>query len=82
MKCYFNYKHNHFLDYFDDPISDNAVIYMNEIPFQYNKGEIRYPEFIGNPTGTICIAAKRDHEFLLSQRSNTPNMSSNSNKFR
>ena len=42
----------------------------------------RYTEFIGTSTGTIFVATKRDHEFLLNQRSDTPNVSSNSNNFR
>ena len=42
----------------------------------------RYTEFIGNPTGTIFVATNREHKFLLHQRSNTPNMSSNLSNFR
>ena len=82
MKCYFHCKQNCFLDYFDDPFLDDAVIYTNNIPFQYMEKVGRYTEIIGNPTGTIFVAVKRDHKFLLSQRSNTPNMSSNLNNFR
>ena len=41
-----------------------------------------YTEFIINPAGTIFVAAKRDCEFLLSRRSNTPNVSNNLNNFR
>ena len=81
MKCYYHHKHHCFLDYFTDPILDDAVIYASDKPFQYNEREGRYTECIGNPTGTVFVAAKRDHNFLLSQRSNTPNMSSNSVNF-
>ena len=63
MKCYFHHKHHHFLDYSNDPIVDDAVIYTSDIPFQYNKIEGRYTEFVGNPKGTVFIAAKRDHKF-------------------
>ena len=70
-KCYYHHKHHHFLGYFNDPILDDAVVYTRDIPFQYNEREGRYTEFIGNPTGTIFVPAKREHKFLLSQRSNT-----------
>ena len=49
MKCYFHYEQNHFLDYFEDPGPDDAVIYMSDVLFQYNKREGRYTEFVGNP---------------------------------
>ena len=51
------------------------------MPFQYKKIEGRYTEFKGNPIGTVFIAAKGDHKFLLSRISNKPNMSSNSINF-
>ena len=63
MKLYYHHKHHHFLDYFNDPIPDAAVIYMSDISFQYNEREGRYTEFISNPMGTIFVAAKRDHKF-------------------
>ena len=63
MKCYFHQKQNCFFDYFDDPVQDVVVNYACDIPFQYNKREGRYTEFIGNPTGIIFVATKRDHEF-------------------
>ena len=47
---------------------------MSDIYFQYSEKEGRYTEFIGNATSTIFVATKRDHEFLLGQRSNTPNI--------
>ena len=81
MKCYFHCKQYHFLDYFDDPIPDDSVIYISDIPLQCNESEGRYTEFVGNPTCTIFVAAKRDHKFLSSQRSNTPSISSNLNNF-
>ena len=82
MKCYHHHKHHHFLDYFNDPILYDAVIYVSDIPFQYNEREGRYAEFIGYPTGTIFVAAKKNHKFLFSQRSSTPNVSNNSYNFR
>ena len=42
MKCYFHHEQNCFLDYFDDPILDDAVIYTRDIPFQDNEKEGRY----------------------------------------
>ena len=48
MKCYYDHTHCLFLDYFSDPIPDDAVVYTAVIPFQYNKVEGRYTEFIGN----------------------------------
>ena len=83
MKFYlYHHKQNHFLDYSDDSTLDHAVIYTSDISFQYNEKEGRYIEFIGNPTGTIFVATKRDHEFVLNQRRNTHNISNNSNNFR
>ena len=35
MKCYFHHEQNCFLDYFDDPLPDDAVIYVSDVPFQY-----------------------------------------------
>ena len=60
---------------------DYEVIYSSDIPFMYNKIESRYTEFIGNPIGTVFVAAKRDHEFLLKQRSTKSNTSNNSINF-
>ena len=70
MKYYYHHTHCNFLDYFNDPIPTDEVIYTSHIHFQYNKIEGTYPEFIGNPIGTVFIAVKRDHTFLLIQRSN------------
>ena len=64
MKCYYHHKQNYFLDYFDDHFPDDAVIYKSDIPFQYSEREGRYTLFIGNPTGTIFVATKRDHKIL------------------
>ena len=50
---------------------------MKDIPIQYNEQEGRCTEFIGNPTGIIFVAIKSDQEFLLCQRSNEPDVSSN-----
>ena len=49
---------SHFIDYLNDPILDDAVIYEGDIHLQYNKIKSRYTEFIGNPIGTVFIAAK------------------------
>ena len=35
------------------PVLDSAVIYAGDIPFQYNKQEGMYTEFLHNPTGYI-----------------------------
>ena len=70
MMWYFHHKQNPFLDCFYDPILDDAVIYMSFILFQYNKRDGRYTEVIGNPTGTVFVASKRDHKIFLSQRGN------------
>ena len=79
MKSYFYHQQNFFLDYFEDSIPDDSIIYKTDIPFQNSKREVRYMKFIGNQTGTIFVATKMNNKFLLSQRSNTPNMSNNSN---
>ena len=42
MKCYYDCTHGHFLDHFNDPILDDAVVYARNIPFQDNKVEGRY----------------------------------------
>ena len=82
MKCYYDHKHFPFLDYFNDTIPDDAVFYASDIPFQYNKMEGMYTEFIGgNLIGTCFVAAKRDQEFLVSQGRNKLNMSNNSISF-
>ena len=44
---------------------NSAVIYIGDIPFQYNERESRYTEFIGNPTTIVDVASKRDQQFLL-----------------
>ena len=33
MKCYYDHTHGCFLDYFNNPILDDAVIYTGSIPF-------------------------------------------------
>ena len=53
MKCYCYQKHHDLLDYFNNPILDDAVINARDTPFQYNEREGRYTEFICNPTGTV-----------------------------
>ena len=37
---YFHHKQNCFLDYFDDPIPDDAVIYVSDIPVQWKRGQV------------------------------------------
>ena len=55
---YYDCTHHHFLDYFTNPIPDDAVIYTGDIPFQY-KIEARCTEFIGNPIGIFYSSKKR-----------------------
>ena len=64
MKCYYDCTHGHFLDYFNDNILDDAVIHSGDIPFQYNKVEGMYTEFISNQAGAVFTVVKRDHAFL------------------
>ena len=79
--CYYGHTHGCFLDYFNDPIPNDAVIYVGDIPFQYNKVQGRHAELIGNLPGTVFTAVKRDDEFLISQNKNNVNMSSDSINF-
>ena len=81
MKCYYSYTHGCFLEYYNDPILDDAMIYAGDIPFQYNKVEGRYTKFIGNPADTVFTVVKGDHAFLFNQSKNNANMSSNSLNF-
>ena len=74
MKCYFHHEQNHFLDYFKDPVPD--------VPFQDSKREGKYTEFTGHQIGIIFVADNKDYEFLLTQKGNASNMSSNSDNFR
>ena len=39
VKCDFHHKQNHFFDYFDYPVPDDAVICVGDVPFQYNERE-------------------------------------------
>ena len=61
-RCCSNHQCNCFIDYFDDPIPDLAVIYTGDIPFQDNEKEGMHTTFLGNPTGNIFLSASRDHE--------------------
>ena len=70
MQCSFHHLWNHFIDYFDNPVLDGAVIYTGIVPFQYNDQVGMYIEFSGNPAGNIFLASSRDHEFLLSRKGN------------
>ena len=82
MKCYFHYEQNCFLDYFKDPVLDHTVIYVGNVPFQCNKQEDKYTEFVGNLTGNIFVAANRDYEFLLRHKGNATYIPNSSNNFR
>ena len=62
MRPYFHCQHNHFIDYFDDPIPDDAVIYAEYMPFWYHESEGMHKEFLDNPTGNGFLVANRDHE--------------------
>ena len=63
-------------------LPDGAIIYASDVPFQYNERHGRYTEFVANPKGINFVVAWKDHEILLHQRSNAPNMSINLNNFR
>ena len=39
MKCYFHQEQTHFFDYFKDPVPDDEVINVGNVPFQYNERE-------------------------------------------
>ena len=71
MRCYFHHQYNCFIDFFDDHVPDNTVLFAGYIPFQYNEQESIYTEFLGNPTGNIFLAASIDHGFLLSHNLNS-----------
>ena len=53
MKCYYYHKHHCFLDYLINPILEDAVISMSDIPFHYDEREGKYTEFMGNSAGTV-----------------------------
>ena len=78
MQCYFHHLQNCFIDYFDDPILDDPVIYAGDVPFQYKEQESMYTVFLGNPTGNDFLATSRDHKLLLSPKGNASNISNNS----
>ena len=80
MWCYVYCPWNSFLDYFSDPVPDGAVIYEGNVPFQYNKQEDMYTEFVGYPTCKVLLAASKDHDFFPSHKGNASNVSNNSNK--
>ena len=75
MRCYLHYPYNYFIDYFDDPVPDDTVIYAGHVLLQYNEQEGTYTEFFGNPMHCVILAASRDHEFLLNHRSTTSHVS-------
>ena len=45
MRCYFHCECSHFIDYFDDPVLDDMVIYAGDVPFWYNEHEGIYTSF-------------------------------------
>ena len=51
MKCYYHHTHHCFLDYFNDLIPDDVVIFASDMPFQYSKIEDGQTAFIGSPMG-------------------------------
>ena len=61
MKCYYHHKQNHLLAYFEEPVPNGAAIYASDMSLQYSERDGKYTEFIGSPTGTIFVSAKRDH---------------------
>ena len=65
MRNYFHHHCNHFIDNFDDPVLDGAVIYAGDIPFQDNEQGGMYTEILDNKTWNIFLLASRDHECLL-----------------
>ena len=67
MRCYFHYQCNHFIDCFDNPVPQDAVIYAGIVPFQHEQ-EGKYTKFFGHPTGYIFLAASRDQKFLSGHR--------------
>ena len=81
MTFHFHYKHNCFIDYFNEPV---PVIYAGNIPFWCNEQEGRYTEFCDNSRGNKFLVA-RTTNFLLSHRgaashvSHTPVKSRKSN---
>ena len=66
-KCHFHHEQNCFLDYIKDPVLDCAVIFIGDVPFQYNERGASI-QFVGNPTGIIFVATNRNHEYLLIKR--------------
>ena len=78
MRCYFHSQQNCFLDYFDDPVMDGAVIYVDDIPFQYSEKEGMYTAVLHNPTGNVFLTTSRDHELLLCYRATALHISAES----
>ena len=74
MRCYFHYQCNCFIDYFDDAVSDAAVMCTGYMPFQYNEQRDMYTECFGKQTGNV-FAASRSNELLLSHRGTASHVS-------
>ena len=81
MRCYFHSQQNCFLDYFNDPVLDGAVIHVGDIPFWYGEKEGMETEVLDIPTGSIFLATSRDHDFLLSHRNTSLHTPTESRKF-
>ena len=67
MGCYFHHLQNCFIDYFDDLVPDEAVIYASDVPFKYNEQESTYTEY-------VFLATSRDHKFMLSHEGKASNV--------
>ena len=66
------YVHSHkncFLNYLDDVVPDDSVIYMADTQFWYSEKEGMFTEVLENLTGNVFLATSRDHKLLLSYRS-------------
>ena len=50
MMHYFHHQQNCFLDYFNDPVPGDAVIYVGNIPFWYSEREGTYTELLDDET--------------------------------
>ena len=55
------------MDYFNDPVPDDAVINVSDILFHIEK-EDTYTEVLDNPTSNTFLAAPKNHELVLGYR--------------
>ena len=63
MRCYFHCWHNHFFDYFHDPVLDGAVIYAGDIQFWYSEQEGMYRGVLDNYIWNVFLAVSRTIHF-------------------